>query len=132
MMIGSPTRPGFHTVTPYLLVRHVEPIRAFVERAFDGKARFSTTGAAGGTHLEMQIGDSMIMIGGDVPGGMEPKPAALFELDVRNDVADASTSLRMRSTVERRFVEALGERLRRESGKALTRLSDVLVVPPAR
>lgn len=54
------------------------------------------------------------------------------ELSVKNDVSDASTSRRMRSTVEKRFVSELGERLRRESKTALARISDVLVLPSAK
>ena len=77
-MIGEPTRAGFGTVTPYLMVRQVDPIVDFLRQAFGAKETFRTTGGAGGIHCEVRIGDSMVMIGGDAPGGVEPKPSALF------------------------------------------------------
>ncbi len=42
----------------------VEAVVAFLERAFDATETFRTVGGAGGTHVEVQIGDSMLMIGG--------------------------------------------------------------------
>jgi uncharacterized glyoxalase superfamily protein PhnB len=79
-MIGEPTREGFHTVTPYLMVREVDPVVAFLEAAFEARETYRTTGAAGGIHAEVQIGDSMIMIGGSLPNGTDavPLPATLF------------------------------------------------------
>lgn len=77
-MLGEARRAGFHTVTPYLLVREVAPVVSFLEQAFGAAETFRITGAAGGTHCEVRIGDSMVMIGGDVPGGMGPQPASLF------------------------------------------------------
>lgn len=63
-MIGKPNRPGFHTITPYLMVQDVDASITFVEEAFGATERFRTTGGAGGTHVEVQIGDSMLMLGG--------------------------------------------------------------------
>ena len=60
-MSGKPTRPGFHTVTPYLIVRELEPMIDFFKQAFGATEHFRATGSAGGTHLEMRIGDSMIV-----------------------------------------------------------------------
>lgn len=76
-MIGTPKRAGFHTVTPYLMVEDVEPVVAFVKAAFHASERYRAGGAAGGTHVEVQIGDSMLMIGGNAPGS-ESVPASLF------------------------------------------------------
>jgi PhnB protein len=77
-MIGKPRREGFHTVTPYLMVRHVEPVLEFMAAAFDAAETYRASGAGRGIHLEVQIGDSRIMIGGDTPGGNEPAPVSLF------------------------------------------------------
>jgi len=62
-MIGKPSRPGFHTVTPYLIVRSLEPYLAFLQQAFGATEHFRTTGSAGGQHVEVRIGDSMVMLG---------------------------------------------------------------------
>lgn len=78
-MLGRPTRPGFHTVTPYLIVRELQPMIDFLTEAFGATLHFQTTGAAGGTHTEMRIGDSMIMLSGGENGEtMEPQPTMLF------------------------------------------------------
>jgi PhnB protein len=70
-------RPGFHAVTPYLTVRRPAELIDFVKSAFEAVEVFRGTGSAGGTHAELRIGDSMVMI-----GGMEaiPKetPAAIY------------------------------------------------------
>lgn len=76
-MIGRPLRDGFHTVTPYLIVHGVDRMIMFVKQAFDATETFRSTGAAGGTHVEVRIGDSMVMIGGDGPQPAQPMPAML-------------------------------------------------------
>jgi uncharacterized glyoxalase superfamily protein PhnB len=45
-MIGNPNRPGFHTVTPYLMVGEVDPVVAFLQQAFEATEEHRTTGAA--------------------------------------------------------------------------------------
>ena len=77
-MIGAPGRPGFYTVTPYLMVVHTEPVLDFLRRAFLAEEVYRTTGGAGGTHIEVQIGDSKVMLGGDTPGGNAAVPVCLF------------------------------------------------------
>lgn len=77
-MIGTPGREGFHTVTPYLLVEHVDPVVAFLARAFDATETYRTQGAAQGWHVEVQIGDARIMLGGDTPNGTTAVPTMLF------------------------------------------------------
>jgi PhnB protein len=65
------TRPreGFGTVTPYLVVERHEEFLAFVKQAFGAEETFRAPGSAGGTHVELRIGDSMVMAGGgrDIP-----------------------------------------------------------------
>lgn len=63
-MISKSPRPGFHTMTPYLSVQELDPYLTFLRQAFDATEHFRTTGAAGGTHVELRIGDSMVMVGG--------------------------------------------------------------------
>lgn len=78
-MLGKATRPGFHTVTPYLIVRELEPMMAFLQAAFGATLHFQAKGSAGGTHTEMRIGESMIMLSGGEGGKtMEPMPTMIF------------------------------------------------------
>lgn len=74
-MLGKPIRAGFHTVTPYLTVADVEAELAFMQTAFGAEQTFRSTGSAGGTHVEVRIGDSMVMIGGNSGQSM---PAMVF------------------------------------------------------
>lgn len=76
-MLGKSTRPGFSTVTPYLMVESVDPVVDFMARAFDAKETTRVRGDAGGFHVEVQIGDSILMLGGDSDAS-EPTPCALF------------------------------------------------------
>jgi PhnB protein len=69
-------REGFHTVTPYLMVREAVNLVEFVKQAFGATESFRSTGSAGGLHAEVRIGDSMVMIGGG--GTWEPMPAAIY------------------------------------------------------
>lgn len=58
------SRPGEHTITPYLTVKRAEELVEFVKNVFDGVELFRATGSAGGLHAEVMIGDSKLMIGG--------------------------------------------------------------------
>lgn len=77
-MIGRPGRGGFSTVTAYLMVRDVDPVVAFMTEAFEATEVYRTTGSAGGQHVEMQVGNSRVMLGGSQPGGTTPVPTCLF------------------------------------------------------
>ncbi|SRR5579884_817636 len=55
---------GYHTITPYLTLREVESLVAFVKRVFGAEERYSGKGGSGGMHVELTLGDSMLMIGG--------------------------------------------------------------------
>ncbi len=64
----SPVPEGYHTVTPYLIAQDGEALAAFIKQAFGAEETFRTVGGAGGLHAEVKIGDSMLMIGGGIPG----------------------------------------------------------------
>jgi PhnB protein len=72
---AEPLSEGLHTVTPYLLSERASDLAGFLERAFGGAETFRAPGAAGGTHIEVMIGDSKLMMGG--MKGMEEMPTAL-------------------------------------------------------
>jgi len=55
------------TVTAYPVVRDVPALIAFLGRVFGAAEKFRAIGSAGGYHTEVQIGDSMLMIGGGGP-----------------------------------------------------------------
>ena len=77
-MTVKPIREGFHTVTPYLMVREAAKLIDFVKEAFAATELFRGTGSAGGIHAEVRIGDSMVMIGGAGTWNGEPMPAAIY------------------------------------------------------
>ena len=77
-MAVKPIREGFHTVTPYLMVREAVKLIDFVKQAFAATELFRGTGSAGGIHAEVRIGDSMVMIGGAGTWNGEPMPAAIY------------------------------------------------------
>lgn len=66
---------GFHTVTPYLTVSDADALVEFMDHAFGAEETFRARGAHGRVHVEVRVGDSMVMIGG-LQGG-EPRPAAV-------------------------------------------------------
>ncbi len=79
----EPVREGFHTVTPYLMVREAERLIDFVKQAFGATELLRATGSAGGMHAEVRIGDSAVMIGGaGAPDGEMPAAIHLYLDDV--------------------------------------------------
>ncbi len=75
-----PIPEGFRTVTPYLIAADGPALIEFVKNAFGAEERFRGIGSGGGVHAEVRIGDSMLMIGGGIPGHEfrgTPSPTAL-------------------------------------------------------
>jgi uncharacterized glyoxalase superfamily protein PhnB len=74
----KPVPDGYHTVTPYLLVKGVSALIDFLKEGFDA-VEIHRTALPGGAvmHAEMQIGDSRVMMG-EVPQGHSPMPAMLY------------------------------------------------------
>ena len=63
-----PVPPHYHTVTPYLVCRGAADALAFYKRAFGARERVRMAGPDGKlAHAEMQIGDSMVMLGDEMP-----------------------------------------------------------------
>jgi PhnB protein len=75
--VVTPIPKGFHTVTPYLIAQHCAEMIDFVKQAFGAREIFRTVGTAGGIHAEVQIGDSMVMMGGDLAYQGPGSPAAI-------------------------------------------------------
>jgi PhnB protein len=64
----NPIPRGFHMVTPYLVAENGPALLEFTKQAFGAEETFRTVGPAGGLHGEVRIGDSMLMVGGGIPG----------------------------------------------------------------
>lgn len=63
-MTPSAIPEGFHTVTPYLLVRGVVGLIDFLKQAFDAEEIHRSTLPDGSVnHAQVRIGDSMVMMG---------------------------------------------------------------------
>jgi uncharacterized glyoxalase superfamily protein PhnB len=73
VMTSSTVRAGFQSVVPYLSIQGAARLVNFLTEAFGARQTFR---APSGTHFEVKIGDSMVMIG-DVGDG-SPKTGQLF------------------------------------------------------
>lgn len=69
---GAPE--GYRTLSPYVVVEDAEGLLAFVRDVFGSDVRRRTTGEAGGLHAEVELGDSLLMVG---EGGGLSFPAML-------------------------------------------------------
>jgi PhnB protein len=67
---------GFRSITPYVIVKRAAELIEFVKQAFGATEILRTTGSAGGLHVEVRVGDSMMMIGGGAAMTQET-PASL-------------------------------------------------------
>ena len=72
-MASKPIREGFQSVVPFLSVQGAASLVEFLSAALGAKQTFESKS---GTHFEVKIGDSMVMIG-DV-GDQTPATGQLF------------------------------------------------------
>jgi PhnB protein len=68
----DPVPRGFRMVTPYLVAADGPALLEFANKAFGAEEVFRTETPRGGVHGEVRIGDSMLMIGGGIPGRKFP------------------------------------------------------------
>jgi uncharacterized glyoxalase superfamily protein PhnB len=77
----NPVPRGFHMVTPYIVTPDGDAMLEFAKNAFGAEVMLRAVGGdAGGVHGEVRIGDTMLMMGGGIPGKpfkAEPKLTAL-------------------------------------------------------
>jgi PhnB protein len=77
-MAVKPIPDGYHTVTPYLVVKDVDEICEFLTAAFEGEEIERTQNGSGRImHAEVRLGDSVVMLGGAMDG-FPPRPAMLY------------------------------------------------------
>jgi uncharacterized glyoxalase superfamily protein PhnB len=64
MSAVKPVPDGYHTVTPYLVVRDAAAAIAFYAKAFGAEELFRMPGPGGVVmHAELKLGDSIVMLG---------------------------------------------------------------------
>ncbi len=75
----NPIPKGYHTVTPGLAVRDAARAIDFYKKAFGAKEKMRMTGPDGKSvmHAELQIGNSKLMIGEEMPPMGNPSPQTL-------------------------------------------------------
>jgi PhnB protein len=77
----NPIPRGFHRVTPYIVTSDGDAMLDFAKSAFGAEVTLRAVGeGAGGIHGEVRIGDTMLMMGGGIPGkpfAAQPRTAAL-------------------------------------------------------
>ena len=71
------TTTAIQEVTPYLVVEDADALIDFAKNVFGAKETLRTKGGAGGTHCELHIGDSKVMMGGNMPLPHGPNLATL-------------------------------------------------------
>lgn len=64
----DPIPAGYRMVTPYLVAEDGNALLDFVKAAFSAEELLRIQTPMGGVHGEMRIGDSIMMMGGGVPG----------------------------------------------------------------
>jgi PhnB protein len=75
----SPVKPvpdGYHTVTPYLVIRGAAAALEFYAKAFGAREMFRLPCPDGSVaHAEIRIGDSVVMVGEEAPsmGAISPQ-----------------------------------------------------------
>jgi len=64
----SPIPPGYHTLTPHLIVSDAKQAAEFYQKAFGAEIRGMAHGPDGKViHAEMKIGDSIVMFNDEFP-----------------------------------------------------------------
>jgi PhnB protein len=77
-MAVKPIPDGYHTVTPYLVVKSVRDLLGFVTKAFDAEVKFQMPRPDGEiAHAEFRVGNSMVMCG-SASDQHPPLPAMLY------------------------------------------------------
>jgi PhnB protein len=74
----KPIPDGYHSVTPYLIIRGAAQAMDFYSKAFGAQEQFKMPGPDGKIgHAEMRIGDSVIMLADENPNMGHKSPATL-------------------------------------------------------
>jgi PhnB protein len=88
----NPVPRGFRMVTPYLVAADGPALIDFVKAAFGADEIMRAETPSGGVHGEVRLGDSMMMVGGGIPGKNFPGKPMLNALHIYVKDADAVTA----------------------------------------
>jgi len=94
MSAVKPVPQGFHTATPHLVIRGAADALTFYTKALGAEERFRMPGPDGKiVHAEIQIGDSILMIGEEAPqmGAVSPKQLGGSPVTIMLYVNDVDT-----------------------------------------
>lgn len=73
-----PIPEGYHTITPYLVIRDAAKAIEFYKKAFGAQETARMAGPDGKiVHAEIKIGDSILMIADEMPQGAMRSPQSL-------------------------------------------------------
>lgn len=87
----NPIPRGFHRVTPYIVTADGDAMLNFAKNAFGAEIMLRAEGGgAGGIHGVVRIGDTMLMMGGGIPGKPFKAEAKLTALHVYVEDTDAA------------------------------------------
>lgn len=93
-MAVNPTPPGYHSLTPSIVVGDAADALAFYEKAFGAKETFRLEAGGKIAHAEIQIGDSRLMLSDEFPEwdalGPESRGGTTGSLLIYVDDVDAS------------------------------------------
>ena len=84
----EPIPKDYRTVTPCLVAQDGPALLEFTKQAFGAEEIFRGVGGAGGMHAEARIGDSMLMLGGGIPGRELHSPPNTHALHIYVEDAD--------------------------------------------
>ena len=74
----TPAAERYQTLTPYIMHDRAPELSEFVQHAFGAEELSRSIGSAGGYHIEIRIGDAMLMFGGGGKAKIEkPNPTRL-------------------------------------------------------
>jgi PhnB protein len=94
-MAVKPIPEGYHTLTPYLIVREADKAIAFYQKAFGATELMRMNGPDGKVgHAELKIGDSMVMLSEENPhwGATSPQSLGGTPLSLAMYVVDVDAS----------------------------------------
>lgn len=87
----NPVPRGFHKVTPYIVTHDGDAMLEFAKNAFGAEITLRAEGGgAGGVHGEVRIGDTMLMMGGGIPGKPFAAKPQLTALHIYVEDTDAA------------------------------------------
>ena len=103
---------GYHTVTPYLILRGAGDAIAFYEKAF-GAAEVMRIGGPGGRigHAEIKIGDSRLMLADEYPeiGALSPKTVGGSPVSIHLYVEDVDAAVERAVAVGAKLVRPVAD-----------------------